>query len=93
MLDNGNYFYVYAPTYFSTLEIENTSRTQNYLVSGIGHLINSRNFKFEIFEKELKLIEADYKNSLKEMTIYKGKKFQKVESDMRKNYRGRWENN
>ena len=36
---------------------------------------------------------VDYKNSLKEMTIYKGKKFQKVESDMRKNYRGRWENN
>ena len=64
LLDNGNYFYVYAPTYFSTLEIENTSRTQNYLVSGIGHLINSRNFKFEIFEKELKLIEEDYKEAL-----------------------------
>ena len=64
LLDNGNYFYVYAPTYFSTLEIEDTSRTQNYLVSGIGHLINSRNFKFEIFEKELKLIEADYKEAL-----------------------------
>tara|TARA_E500000178_G_C16886873_1_gene691661 strand:- start:100 stop:918 length:819 start_codon:yes stop_codon:yes gene_type:complete len=58
----------------------------------INNNLPGRDNKFALLPSEMKFL-VDYKNSLKEMTIYKGKKFQKVESDMRKNYRGRWENN
>tara|TARA_Y100001968_G_scaffold227778_1_gene210547 strand:- start:600 stop:1955 length:1356 start_codon:yes stop_codon:yes gene_type:complete len=64
LIGNRNYVYVYAPTYFSTLETEKLTLKDKYLVGGIGHLVDSSNYRFEIFETEIKLIEEDYRNAL-----------------------------
>lgn len=48
-----------------------------------------RDNKFALLPKELKQL-VDYKNSFQLMNKYRGKNFQKIELDMRTNYRGRW---
>ena len=55
----------------------------------IDNNLPGRDNKFALLPNELKYL-VDYKNSLLQMSIYKGKNFQKVEMDMRKHYRGRW---
>lgn len=55
----------------------------------IDNNLPGRDNKFALLPNQLKYL-VDYKNSLLLMNIYKGKDFQKVELDMRENYRGRW---
>lgn len=55
----------------------------------IDQTLPGRDNKFALLPTDLKLL-VDYKNSLSLMKKNKGKNFQKVEEDMRKNYRGRW---
>ena len=64
LIGNRNYVFVYAPTFFSTLTTKQSMLNDQYLVSGIGHLVDSKKYRFEIFERELKIIEADYRNAL-----------------------------
>lgn len=55
----------------------------------INNKLPGRDNKFALLPKELKYL-VDYKDSFSHMNIFRGKNFQKVEMDMRKNYRGRW---
>ncbi len=55
----------------------------------VDNKLPGRDNKFALLPEELKYL-VDYKNSLSLMNTFKGKNFQKVELDMRKNYRGRW---
>ncbi len=55
----------------------------------IDNKLPGRDNKFALLPDQLKQL-VDYKNSLNLMNTFKGKNFQKVELDMRKNYRGRW---
>ncbi len=64
LIGDRNYLFVYAPTFFSTLSTEKSAFNDKYLVGGIGHLVDSKKYRFEIYEREMKLIEADYRNAL-----------------------------
>jgi sialic acid synthase SpsE len=55
----------------------------------LDNKLPGRDNKFALLPAELKQL-VDYKNSLGLMSKFKGKNFQKVELDMRNNYRGRW---
>ncbi len=64
LLENGKYVYVYAPTYFSTLSRNPNVLNASTLVKGIGELIDYNEYQFEIYERELHILEKDYRNSL-----------------------------
>ncbi len=55
----------------------------------INNNLPGRDNKFALLPNQMKFL-VDYKNSINKMSIFHGTKFQKIESDMRKNYRGRW---
>ena len=58
------YIYVYAPNYFSSLsEKQLKSNDHKYLI-GIKHLIGNPTFPLEILEREIHLIEKDYRETL-----------------------------
>ena len=58
------YIYVYAPNYFSSLsEKQLKSNDRKYLI-GIKHLIGNPTFPLEILEREMHLIEKDYRETL-----------------------------
>ena len=58
------YIYVYAPNYFSSLsEKQLKSNDHKYLI-GIKHLIGNPTFPLEILEREMHLIEKDYRETL-----------------------------
>ena len=58
------YIYVYAPNYFSSLsEKQLKSNDYRYLI-GVKHLIGNPNFPLEILEREMHLIEKDYRETL-----------------------------
>ena len=62
-LDN-KYIYVYAPNYFSSLsENQLKSNDHKYLIV-IKHLIGNPIFPLEILEREMHLIEKDYRETL-----------------------------
>ncbi len=62
-LDN-KYIYVYAPNYFSSLsEKQLNSKDYKYLI-GIKHLIGDPVFPPKILEREMYLIEKDYRETL-----------------------------
>ena len=60
----SKYIYVYAPNYFSSLsERQLKSNDYKYLI-GIKHLIGNPIFPLEILEREMHLIEKDYRETL-----------------------------
>ena len=62
-MDN-KYIYVYAPNYFSSLS-EDQLNGQNYkYLIGIKHLVGDPIFAPKILEREMYLIEKDYRETL-----------------------------
>ena len=61
---DSKYIYVYAPTYFSSLsERQLKSNDYKYLI-GTKHLIGNPVFPLKILEREMHLIEKDYRETL-----------------------------
>ena len=61
---DSKYIYVYAPNYFSTLSEEQlNSESYKYLI-GIKHLVGNPIFPPKILEREMYLIEKDYRETL-----------------------------
>ena len=61
---DSKYIYVYAPNYFSSLsEKQLKSNDYKYLI-GIKHLIGNPVFPLKILEREMLLIEKDYRETL-----------------------------
>ena len=61
---DSKYIYVYSPNYFSSLSEEQLNdNDQKYLI-GIKHLIGNPVFPPEILEREMHLIETDYRETL-----------------------------
>ena len=61
---DSKYIYVYAPNYFSSLsEKQLKSNDYKYLI-GIKHLIGNPIFSLKILEREMHLIEKDYRETL-----------------------------
>ncbi len=61
---NSKYIYVYAPNYFSSLSEEQLNgQIYKYLI-GIKHLIGNPIFPPKILEREMSLIEKDYRETL-----------------------------
>ncbi len=61
---DSKYIYVYAPNYFSSLsEKQLKSNHYKYLI-GIKHLIGNPVFPLKILEREMHLIEKDYRETL-----------------------------
>ncbi|KGG11888.1 hypothetical protein EV05_1089 [Prochlorococcus sp. MIT 0601] len=61
LIESGKYVYAYAPTYFTSLK---PKVNRNIPINGIGHLINRTEAPLEIYEKEMQLIERDYREEL-----------------------------
>ena len=68
MLANSNfekkYIYVYAPNYFSSLSVDQLNDKDHKYLIGIKHLIGSPLFPLKILEREMSLIEKDYRKTL-----------------------------
>ena len=62
-LDN-KYIYVYAPNYFSSLSYEQLNGKDYKYLIGIKHLIGNPDFPIKILEREMYLIEKDYRETL-----------------------------
>ena len=61
---DSKYIYVYAPNYFSSLsEKQLKSNNYKYLI-GIKHLIGNPIFPLKILERDIHLIEKDYRETL-----------------------------
>ena len=58
------YVYVYAPNYFSSLSEKELKRNDYKYLIGIKHLIGNPIFPLKILEREMHLIEKDYRNTL-----------------------------
>jgi hypothetical protein len=71
-LDN-KYIYVYAPNYFSSLSSEQLNGQNYKYLIGIKHLVGNPIFPPKILEREMFLIEKDYRETLSK-EIEKNKK-------------------
>ena len=61
---NNKYIYVYAPNYFSSLSKEQLNgKNYKYLI-GIKHLVGDPIFPPRLLEREMHLIEKDYRETL-----------------------------
>ena len=58
------YFYVYAPNYFSSLSEEQLNGNDYRYLIGIKHLIGDPVFLLKILEREMSMIEKDYRETL-----------------------------
>ena len=58
------YFYVYAPNYFSSLSEEQLNGDDYRYLIGIKHLIGDPVFPLKILEREMSIIEKDYRETL-----------------------------
>ena len=58
------YFYVYAPNYFSSLSEEQLNGDDYRYLIGIKHLIGNPVFPLKILEREMSMIEKDYRETL-----------------------------
>ena len=58
------YIYVYAPNYFSSLSVDQLNDKDHKYLIGIKHLIGSPLFPLKILEREMSLIEKDYRKTL-----------------------------
>ena len=61
---NSKYIYIYAPNYFSSLSDEQLKNDDYTYLIGIKHLIGKPFFPFKILEREMHLIEKDYRETL-----------------------------
>lgn len=61
---DGKYIYVYAPNYFSSLSEEQLNGNDFKYLIGIKHLIGNPIFPLKIYEREMFLIEKDYRQTL-----------------------------
>jgi hypothetical protein len=61
---DNKYLYVYAPNYFSSLSDDQINEKNYKYIIGIKHLIGNPKFPPKILEREMYLIEKDYKESL-----------------------------
>ena len=61
---DNKYLYVYAPNYFSSLSDDQINGKNYKYIIGIKHLIGNPKFPPKILEREMYLIEKDYKESL-----------------------------
>ena len=61
---DSKYIYVYAPNYFSSLSEEQLNDDDHKYLIGIKHLIGNPVFPPEILEREMFLIEKDYRETL-----------------------------
>ena len=61
---DGKYIYVYAPNYFSSLSEEQINGSDFKYLIGIKHLIGNPIFPLKIYEREMFLIEKDYRETL-----------------------------
>ena len=61
---DGKYIYVYAPNYFSSLSEEQINGSDHKYLIGIKHLIGNPIFPLKILEREMFLIERDYRETL-----------------------------
>ena len=59
-----NYLYVYAPNYFSTLSKDQIMSDDFKYVIGIKHLIENPIFPLRILEREMHILEKDYRETL-----------------------------
>jgi len=60
----GNYIYVYAPNYFSTLSKDQINSNDFKYLIGIKHLIGNPIFPLKILEREMHIVEKDYRETL-----------------------------
>ncbi len=60
----GNYLYVYAPNYFSTLSKDQIKSDDFKYLIGIKHLIGNPIFPLKILEREMHIVEEDYRETL-----------------------------
>ncbi len=60
----SKYIYVYAPNYFSSLSEEQLNGFDYKYLIGIKHLIGNPTFPLKILEREMFLIEKDYRETL-----------------------------
>ena len=58
------YIYVYAPNYFSSLSEEQLNGNDYRYLIGIKHLIGDPVFPLKILEREMSIIEKDYRETL-----------------------------
>ena len=58
------YIYVYAPNYFNSLSQEQLNGNDYKYLIGIKHLIGNPTFPLKILEREMFLIEKDYRETL-----------------------------
>ena len=61
---DSKYIYVYAPNYFSSLSEKELKRNDYKYLIGIKHLIGNPVFPLKILEREMHLIEKDYRETL-----------------------------
>ena len=61
---DSNYIYIYAPNYFSSLSEEQLNGNIYKYLIGIKHLIENPTFPPKILEREMYLIEKDYRETL-----------------------------
>jgi hypothetical protein len=71
-LDN-KYIYVYAPNYFSSLSEEQLNGQNYEYLIGIKHLVGNPIFPPKILEREMHLIEKDYRETLSKEIEKNGK--------------------
>ena len=61
---DSKYIYVYAPNYFSSLSDKQLKNNDYKYLIGIKHLIGNPVFPLKILEREMHLIEKDYRETL-----------------------------
>ena len=61
---NNKYIYVYAPNYFSSLSKEQINGQNYKYLIGIKHLVGNPAFPPKVLEREMYLIEKDYRETL-----------------------------
>ena len=65
------YIYVYAPNYFSSLSEEQLNDSNYSYLIGVKHLVGNPIFPLKVLEREMHLIEKDYRDTLfKELKRY-----------------------
>ena len=61
---DSNYIYIYAPNYFSSLSEDQLNGNNYKYLIGIKHLIGNPIFPPKVLEREMHLIEKDYRETL-----------------------------
>ena len=61
---DSRYIYVYAPNYFSSLSKDQLNSNHHKYLIGTKHLVGNPTFPLQILEREMFLIEKDYRETL-----------------------------